>query len=204
MRKQYTPQQKKTPMTAPAVNDTEDRNRRSLSEEADRTDRSVDTREHDDFYALPDFANIDFSESANHQLQLYAPDPRTDEREGLMHQRWVNVNMNNGRRLDDLRKLGYVPRNPKTVPRSFSLMTEKWQGHDVIMVAGEMMLMEVPVKYHKQFQKAYDQKINGIMSSIQKKHGTLMNSENKLKDPGTFMREVQVEHENVGGEISFD
>lgn len=200
MRK-YTAPAKKT--TAP-VNETEARSRYSMNEEADRTDRSIDTREHDDFYALPDFGNIDFSESASHHLQLYAPDPRIDEREGMMHQRWVNVNINNGRRLDDLRKLGYTPRNPKTVPRSFSLMTEKWQGHDVIMVAGEMMLMEVPVKYRKKMQQAYDHKVNDVMSSIQKKHGTLMNSDNKLSNPGSFMREVKVEHENVGGEISFD
>lgn len=193
-------------MNTQATNETDNRNRTILgAPEPDRTDRSMDDRARDDFYDLPDYDNIDFSEAASRRLQLFAPDPRIDEAHGPMHQRWVNTKLSNGRRVDDLRLMGYRPRNPSTVPNNFSMITEKWQNRDVILVDGVMMLMEIPMKVYRKFQTMQIKKTDEVMQSIKKNHGTLLNSsDNKLSNPGKFMQTVEVKHDDVGGDVSFD
>lgn len=176
----------------------------------DRTDREVDTRVRDDFYDLPDFDNFDYQNFDSRKLSLNAPPPRVDERWGKMRQYWAAHQHNNGRRIQDLMEEGYRVRRPETVPASFKGLTEKWAMHDVIMVAGEHVLMEIPERHLLKMQRIKHEKNNQLIMDIKQSHGKVTRVDNgevtELRDNNAsrFHKTTDVAREDEGGSIAFD
>lgn len=176
----------------------------------ERVDREVDKRARDDFYDLPDFDNFDYQNFDPRKLALSAPPARIDERWGKMRQYWAAHNHNNGRRIQDLMEEGYRVRRPETVPSSFKGLTEKWEMHDVIMVAGEHMLMEIPESHLLKMQRVKHDRNNQLIMDIKQSHGKVTRIDNgevqELRDNNAsrFFKQQDVQRDNEGGNIAFD
>ncbi len=192
------------------TNESEDRSRFEFNKEPERTAREVDTRKRDDFYDLPDYDKFDYKNFDHRQLQLSAPPPRVDEKWGKMRQRWVAHKLSNGRRIQDLMSVGYRVRRPETVPTAFRGFTEQWEMKDVIMVAGEHILMEIPEVHYTKMQRAKHTSNNEIMRDIQDSHGKITRVDGgevqEFKDNRAtkFFSETQVAREDNGSDIAFD
>lgn len=188
------------------TDDDEIRGRLALNRDDTRLSREVDTRVRDDFYDLPDVDNFDPSVNIG-KLQLLAPPPRVDERHGKMRQHWVAHKHNNGHRIQQLMDIGYRVRHPNTVPPSFTHFTEQWQGKDVIMVAGDHILMETSEKNYLKIKKFKKDKNDQIMNDIRSTHGQVVRDgevqDFRDKGAGSFTREVVINHDNSGGDVSF-
>jgi hypothetical protein len=188
-------------------NDTEERERFEFNREPDRSAHEIDTRERDDFYDLPEVDNFDYQAFDVRKLQLTAPSPRVDEKHGKMRQHWCAFKHNNGRRVQELMDRGYRVRRPTTVPASFQGFTEQWQMHDVIMVAGEHILMEIPEYHYNKLQRIKTEANNSIIRDIRTTHGQIVRDgevqENRLSNVAKFSEEIVVNRNNSGGDISF-
>lgn len=129
-------------------------NREELHEQDGRTNHEVDTRERDSFYYLE--IGVDpnsLGRETTTRMKLMAPPPRVDPHYGQMMQRWVNVTMDNGTRVSNMKELYWRPRDPSTVPKGYEGRTAEWNMHSVIMVANEMLLMETPASFFKRRQQ---------------------------------------------------
>jgi len=189
------------------IDDSDDnRSRHELNREPDRISRSVETRERDDFYDLPDVDMMDGNLEIK-KIQLMAPPPRIDERHGKMRQHWAAHKHNNGHRIQQLMEIGYRVRHPNTVPPSFKHFTESWQGKDVIMVAGDHILMETSEKNHLAIQRKKAEHNNALMNDIKKTHGQIVRDGEVLdtrdRNAGNFSQEVVVNRGYSEGDVSF-
>lgn len=186
--------------------DSEDRGSFETTREPERTTREIEVRARDDFYDLPDLDNFDYNADTR-VLQLSAPPPRVDARWGKMRQHWVAFKHNNGHRIKQLSDRGYRVRRPETVPPSFQGFTEQWQGHDVIMVAGEHILMEIPETHYLKLQQVKFQENNKKLRDIQSTHGQIVRDgvvqDMRDRNAGSFSKEIIVDRGTSGGDVSF-
>ena len=192
-------------------NEIENRLRSAPTVEPERTAREVDTRKRDDFYDLPDYDNFDYKNFNTKQLNLSAPPPRIDEKWGKMRQHWAAYKHANGRRIQNMMESGYRVRRPDTVPHSFRGLTEQWEMRDVIMVAGEHVLMEIPEVHYLKMQRMKHESNNLIIRDIKNSNGDVARIDaggeiQQLKDNNAsrFFRENQVVRGDDGGSIAFD
>lgn len=195
---------------APAV-DYENRSRQTLNREGDedRLSRDLDMRSRGNFYDVPEFDDFDYQSMDGRKLQLVAPPARVDPKHGKMHQRWVAFHNSNGFRVQEMREKGYTVRDPRTVPPSFKGFTEQWEGFDVIMVAGEHILMETPQFHHERLQRAkHENNVNKIRD-IQNTHGQIVRDGLVIEQRdrvASFTEEHFVkasDYSNGGGDVSF-
>ncbi len=106
--------------------------------------------------------------------------------------------------------VGYRVRRPETVPTAFRGFTEQWEMKDVIMVAGEHILMEIPEVHYTKMQRAKHTSNNEIMRDIQDSHGKITRVDGgevqEFKDNRAtkFFSETQVAREDNGSDIAFD
>lgn len=188
------------------MGESEDRTRFQTSREPDRISHEIETRARDNFYDLPDIDDFDYNADTR-KLQLIAPTPRIDERHGKMRQHWVAHKHNNGHRIQQLMEKGYRVRHPDTIPPSFQHFTEAWQGKDVIMVAGEHILMEIPETRYLKLQQAKFAANNAKIQDIKSEHGKIVRDGEvqsyKDKDAGSFSKEIRIDRDNSGGDVSF-
>jgi hypothetical protein len=137
----------------------------------ERTSREVDQRirPDDSFFAAPNYDEASFEVVA--QMQLVAPPPRVDAKWGLMQQYWANVDMSNGNRVSDMRQNGWVARHPSTLPPLFRGRTSMWHGHEVIMVANNMLLMEMPLTHYRKRLTRKAEESRRLVRGLKETHG---------------------------------
>lgn len=135
----------------------------------ERADREVSEHPIDFDVDFPDYDTITLGTDI---YQLTAPPPRYSERFGCkMTQYWANENLQNGRRIHDLYRQGWRMRDPRSVPPGFPISSSKWEMHDCIRVAGDMILMELPEKEYFKRKAIEVQRNKAIINDIASKHG---------------------------------
>lgn len=190
-------------------NETENRVRFEVNKEPERVAREVDTRKRDDFYDLPDFDNFDYKNFDPRQINLAAPPPRIDEKWGKMRQHWAAHKHSNGRRVQDLMSIGYRVRRPETVPTAFRSFTEQWEMKDVIMVAGEHVLMEIPESHWLKMQRTKHEKNVSAINDIKQSHGRIIRTDgNEIQEfrdtsVSRFYSETQVARDENSDGVAF-
>lgn len=188
----------------PEVND--DRTRFAPTRDEDRVSREVDTRSRASIFDMPDYDNIDLASTIG-TYQLMAPPPRVHPKWGKMRQYWANKTMNNGRRVFDMIRQGWVVRHPDTVDRNFPFATEQWEGNGVIGVANTHILMEIPEFHYKKLENELLKENNSRINQIRGNHGKVMRDgvyqDEKMHDVGSFSRDVEVARENGERSVNF-
>ena len=106
-----------------------------------------------------------------------------------------------------MRERGYTVRDPKTVPPSFHGFTEQWSGHDVIMVAGEHILMEIPEIHYLKLERKKFEENNQKLREIQSTHGQIVRDgvvqDVRDRNAGSFSKEIFVDRGTSDGDVSF-
>lgn len=179
--------------------DKDDRSRFLPEREQERS-RDVDVRNRVSIFDEPDYDNLDIAEISG-QYQLLAPPARIHPKWGKMFQYWADKNMNNGRRINDMLRQGWIVRDPHTVERGYPFSTDQWNGDAVISVANRHILMEIPEFFWKKLYKKNvldetERRIKGIKA----KHGTMMVDgvdidDYRMPNAGKFSEDVQVHRE---------
>lgn len=145
--------------------------RKTLNRDESRSSRKSDKRVRDDWYDIPDLDQYD--EIPLDVDHLCAPPAQIHPTAGLMQQVWVNVNLDNGSRVEVMKRKGYVLVDPRDVPNNFKGMTRLWENRGCIMVNNELVLMHIPKKIYDQ-RKAKDlQKPRDRIAQIKQEHGTM-------------------------------
>ncbi len=98
------------------------------------------------YYDDPDYETI--AEFSDRQSNLTAPQYPGYE------QRWINKNKDNGSHLKRMLDIGgWKLRDPKTVPNTAGLNTQKWGEYDAIVAGNELVLCCMRKDFFEQRQR---------------------------------------------------